>query len=696
MKLSSKRAENTAIIGFVLSLIFFGGTFILSGYSKSLAVAALGFQALGAALVWLVLVIVYHQRSLAEQERLEMSLLSQSDAADTIFQGSADRKAMFTVASKRLALLEKWFIPIGSVLVGIYQAGIGLYLMRSAGNPLLEYKYMKITAALLVVMAFISFLISRYATGMSAEEKWRDLRAGGSMLLASSILSFLLGLSFALGIWKITGAIVAFRYVIPILMIVLGIETILNVVFDIYRPRVSGAYSRTAFDSRLLGVINEPGGLVHTFANMIDYQFGFQVSQTWFYKLLAKAIVPLALFLVLCLYLLSCILIIPPSQAAVIEHFGSFDNGGRIASPGINFKFPWPIEKAYIYEPGRIHQVDIGFIDDGDGHDDNPDKNPRRDKPQGMIKPGEPLLWGRKHYDIEYNILVATTEDVQELSQGVVPVSIIRAAVPVQYRIKDLKSFVYNHTEPEEILKAISYREVSLLAAGATIETEGERATQSLLGAGRSVAAKELIRRIQKSADEQQLGVEIVFVGLQGVHPPEDVAEDYQAVIGAVQKQRESVLKAMAERNEILSSLGGSVETANKLYDITVEYRKAKESGDKSAVERIAKELEARFSEVDGEIFKSLRQSQSYAFSKTVIAEATGKRFAGQVKANKAAPNIYKRLLRLKMLEDALKDTRKYVIVADEKDKEVIIFDLQEKLTPDLYDLDLEELSNPN
>jgi membrane protease subunit HflK len=341
------------------------------------------------------------------------------------------------------------------------------------------------------------------------------------------------------------------------------------------------------------------------------------------------------------------------------------------------------MEKAHIYEPGRIHQIDIGFVDDGDGHDDHSDKS----------QPGKPLLWGEKHYDEEYDILVATTEAVQEISQGAVPVSIIKAAVPVQYRIKDLKDFVYNHTEPEEVLKAISYREVSLLAAGSTIETEGERAGKSLLGAGRLGAAKELIRRIQDSADEQKLGIEIVFVGLQGVHPPEDVAEDYQAVIGAVQTQQESILNAMAERNEILSSLGGSLEKANELYDIAVAYRKAKEGGDKSAAERIAKELKTKFSEVNGRTFKSLRQSQSYAFTRGVIAEATGKRFASQIKANEAAPNIYKRLLRLAMLEEALKDTRKYVIVADEQDSEVIILDLQEKLTPNLLDMDLDALS---
>jgi len=138
-----------------------------------------------------------------------------------------------------------------------------------------------------------------------------------------------------------------------------------------------------------------------------------------------------------------------------------------------------------------------------------------------------------------------------------------------------------------------------------------------------------------------------------------------------------------------------TVEKANELYDITIEYRNAKDSGDKAAAKRLAKELETKFTEANGEIFKSLRQSQSYAFNRAVIAEATGKRFASQVKANEAAPEgIYKRLLRLNMLEEALKETRKYVIVADKDDEEVIILDLQEKLTPDLYDLNLNELNN--
>ena len=63
-----------------------------------------------------------------------------------------------------------------------------------------------------------------------------------------------------------------------------------------------------------------------------------------------------------------------------------------------------------------------------------------------------------------------------------------------------------------------------------------------------------------------------------------------------------------------------------------------------------------------------------------------------QVIAYKASPKIYKRLQRLEMLEEALADVRKYVVVADEDDRQVYIVDLKEKLEPSLYDLDMGEL----
>ena len=187
-------------------------------------------------------------------------------------------------------------LSIFSGLIAIYQVGIGFYLLKvvQAGSYV-EQKQPLLCAIIMISIAFVSFLLSRYATGMSAQEHWKPLRAGGSILLCAAVLCFLLAVGLALAQFKIFAMITALGWFIPVLLIVIGFETVANLVFDIYRPRLKGLYSRSPFDSRLLGVINEPGGIFHTAAGTIDYQFGFKVSQTWFYRLLEKAIMPLVL-----------------------------------------------------------------------------------------------------------------------------------------------------------------------------------------------------------------------------------------------------------------------------------------------------------------------------------------------------------------------------------------------------------------
>src|SRR4030042_1388240 len=102
MKGSPKRARQAAIIGFVLSALFFVGVFVIAGYSGSWAVVSLSWQILGGSLIWFVLVLQFHQRSLAEQEKLDMAQLAQTKRGETIFQGDAERGQMFAVARQRL------------------------------------------------------------------------------------------------------------------------------------------------------------------------------------------------------------------------------------------------------------------------------------------------------------------------------------------------------------------------------------------------------------------------------------------------------------------------------------------------------------------------------------------------------------------------------------------------------------------
>lgn len=674
MNLSPRKAKTVSVIAFVLSLFFFIFTLVLGAFSRTLAMYLLSWQILSGVLVWGVLIAQFYQRTLAEQEKLDAGQLSKAADEGTIFSGGADRMAMMAVAQKRLVFLEKWVVPVSAVLIGVYQVVMGLLLFQGKvlnespdwSNP----KNLLLSAVLMAAVSFIAFLFSRYATGMSAETEWKPLRAGGSYLLATALLGFALAISLALAQFKHSQGLAILNYVIPLLLILLGVEVVLNAILDIYRPRVAGQYSRAAFDSRILGMFSEPGGILHTVSHTIDYQFGFQVSQTWFYKLLEKAVFPLVLFALLVLYLMSSFVVIGPGQAGVVERYGI---PVRDLAPGFHPKYPWPIETVYVHPVDQIQRFSIGYRE---GEAD---------------KKKKAFLWGEKHYEEEYNLLVAVQTDSAGDDIGAAPVSIVQASVPVLFRISDIRKYIYNHKDSRELLEAICYRELTRYAVSAKIETDdaGSGSQKSLLGAGRMEAAEELQRRIQDAVNRADMGVEIVLLGLQGVHPPPEVAKEYEEVIASVQEKQKMVLDALAEKNKILMELGGSIAEVDALYNLALEFERSKELGDEQKTEQLNNELQAAFGQVEGRLFRTLREAESYAFERVNLAQGEGLRFRGQLQAYDASPEIYKKLQRLMTLEETLRDVRKYIVVTDDEDTQVYIVDLQEKLTQSLYDMDM-------
>lgn len=682
MNVSSRKAKTVSLIAFILSLLFFGFTLFFGASVGTLAMSILSWQFLASGLVWLVLLIQFHQRNLAEQEKLDMSQLSKSPSQDTIFSAGADRMALLAVQQKRLQFLEKWIVPASAIIIGIYEIVIGLWLFKVIMDPIRTapwtYSEPLLSMFLMIIVSFTCFLFSRYATGMSTQTEWKPLRSGGSYLLLTALFSMLLAGALALAHFKYSQGLTVLEYVLPWVLVVLGAEILLNSVLDIYRPRVAGQYDRASFDSRILGVFNEPGGILHTVAHTIDYQFGFQISHTWFYKLLEKAIIPLLLFALVALYLISSIVVVGPGQAAVIEYYGT---PVRDEGPGLHFKWPWPIEKAYLYPTREIQQLSIGY------EEGEEDKNRKS------------FFWGEKHYEEEYNLLVAVEMEGGLDEQGAVPVSIVQANVPIQYRISDLRKFLYNHRQAREMLEAICYRELTRFAVSAKIEFNEPGASmgsESLLGAGRLAAADELKRRVQKAIDEFDpgdggetgLGLELVLLGLQGVHPPVEVAKEYEQVVASVQEKQATVLNAQAQKNRILTEMGGSIAEVDALYALTSQYERSKETANEAELKALNEQLQAALSSVKGKIFSTLRSAEGDAFERIHLAKGEGLRFGGQLQGYRASPEIFMKVQRLLMLEEALEGIRKFVVVAEENDAEVYIIDLQEKLTPSIYEMD--------
>ena len=685
MAASSKRPEHVAWASLILSVVLFGVVFFLGRWSGFYAVSAVSWQILAAGLVWLVLAIQFHQRVLAEQERLDVGQLGKTEGSSTIFEPQPERAQLFAVAQRRLKILEKWFVPIFAVVIAVYQLAIAIVVLNSIpAAGAVKTQQPLVCAIATTAVAFVTFLMSRYATGMSGQIEWKPLRAGGSYFLGVALMCFAIAIGLALAHFHRPEMLTVLRYVVPIVLIVVGVEIGLNVVLDVYRPRLKGQYSRAAFDSRLLGLFNEPGGLFRSVAGAIDYQFGFEVSETWFYKLLQMWILPLVLFSCFTLYLASCMVVVESDEEVIIERFGNpLDARGQIrkGGPGLHWKLPWPIDKAYKHATQQVMELYIGF---------EPQRDQKTDK---IIR--EPLLWGKEHYETEHSVLVASEDEEQDV-EGTAPVSLIKANIPVQYKIRDLYSYIYKHKEPSRLIEAICYRELARYAASAQIGLSPATLKDSLFGAGRADAKNVLSERIQAAAEEHGLGVEFVFVGVQGIHPPPEVAGDYQEVVGAVQSKQEQVLAARMDRNKQLSELIGSVARAYELYALAKDYQLAEQENRTEDVQTLGKQLDEAFAQASGEVFATLRAAQSYAFEKATQAKAAGDLFRGKLEAFRAAPQVYKREQRLTVLEEALAPIRKYVVVAGPSDVEIITVDLQEQGTPDLWKIGgIEESSQP-
>ena len=235
MTVSSKRPVHVALVALVLSIVFFGIAFFLGRWSGFVAISAIGWLLLSVALIWFVLCLQFHQRALAEHEKLDVGQMGGDQKSSTLFQAGSERAGLFWAAQRRLEVFERWFVPIFSGLIALYQILIGLYLLNVVlGGADGEMKQPLLCGICMTAVAFVSFLISRYATGMSVQSEWKPLKAGGSSLLGVAVLCFALAVALALAyLFNRFAPVKVIAYVVPGLLVVLGIETALNLVLDI-------------------------------------------------------------------------------------------------------------------------------------------------------------------------------------------------------------------------------------------------------------------------------------------------------------------------------------------------------------------------------------------------------------------------------------------------------------------------------
>ncbi len=558
-----KRGKNVAVVGAVLQAIIVVVVVILWRMSDSHSAFTSLWLLVGGVFLWLMTVLLFYARQLERQEAVDLQeLIERGGGEGTIFE--EQEKLDLRPARQRLEFLLRWIVPVFTLLFAAYHATLGLLMIRylRTAEPLVASRPME-TALFLLIIGFGAFLFSRYCTGMSSQPQWRLLRATGSYLLICVLFiwSAAAGMLFvSQGVGQIE-TIVAF--ILPGIQLIFAAELLLNFVLDIYRPRLPDDEYRPSYDSRLFNLLAEPTRVGHSIADTINYQFGFEVSGTWFYQLISRAFVPLIAFAVLVMFGMTSIVVVNDGEQCVVKHWGKVPADHQTLEAGIHFKWPWPIDTAERFETGLIHEITLGV-----GQSRSPSLT--RDR-------NELVLWTEEHgAQTEENFLIGVPprqevrRKTDEGETGKAPsVSIIKLVVLLQYRVSDVYKYGYQFTDAGEMLRYIANQEMVRYCASGTLDEVVSDETdrpQAIMTSGRSAAAKTLQRRIQKRLDEAGVGVELVFAGIIAAHPPVSAVPQFEKVMETERLQDQQRYAAEAEASRILAEVAGDPGDALELF----------------------------------------------------------------------------------------------------------------------------------
>ena len=270
---------------------------------------------------FLAALMSWFQARLVERERLEqmeMEELAKSRGGQSLFK-TADADTFS--ARRTREQFEKFFVPAFTVLLlGLQAAAAYLPWSQMAMMEPFAQDRATLAMALLGLLGLILFLLGKYSSGLAKLEGHKLLRAGASYLLLTAYLCFVTAGTFAAVLAGFPKA--DLRLWAGALCVVTGfiaVETLLGLILEIYRVRVAGRDARVLYDSRLVGMLGQPEAIFTTAAHALDYQFGFKVSETWFFRLLERALGWMILAQAAALVLSTCVVVINPGDQALWE-----------------------------------------------------------------------------------------------------------------------------------------------------------------------------------------------------------------------------------------------------------------------------------------------------------------------------------------------------------------------------------------
>ena len=212
--------------------------------------------------------------------------------------------------------------------------------------------------------------------------------------------------------------------------------------------------------------------------------------------------------------LLGSIYTVDANENAVVLRLGKYNS---TTGPGLHLKLPFldTVEKVKVdYQ----YKQEFGFR---------------------TLRPGVKTQYSNRGYEQESWML---TGDLK----------IAEVKWVVQYKIKDAKDYLFNVKNVENTIFDVSEAAVRLMI--------GDRSFIEVLQAERESVAIEARKYMQELLDNYKCGVSIQLVQLQGVVPPEPVADSFNEVNRAKQEQETLINEAKQAYNQKIFLVEGQAE----------------------------------------------------------------------------------------------------------------------------------------
>ena len=244
--------------------------------------------------------------------------------------------------------------------------------------------------------------------------------------------------------------------------------------------------------------------------------------------------VPVIVVLIIGAWLASGFFIVSPGEQGIVRQFGK---KVRIASAGLNWRMPWPMEKADIVNVEQVRRIEVGF-----GMQSREDTAYRR-------------TGGRS------DAMMLTGDE-----------NMVEAQIIVQYKVSDPVKYLFRLFDPEGTL----YTATEVALRGAV----GRSTIDDVLTIGRQKVQEETREFLQRLLDNYESGLMITEVRLQVVDPPDQVKDAFHEVVRAREDRERMINEAKGYQEDLIPRARGEAQKMLRGAEGFKEERVLKAQGD--------------------------------------------------------------------------------------------------------------------